>query len=91
MSTITITEMYAARTTESSRDRLLLSASATSLATQTWGEGIQLGRHVWSLKYQESMMALGVGSRQAADEEARAEVEVRSRRSCSLISVCLKC
>ncbi|CZT43676.1 probable exocyst complex protein EXO70 [Rhynchosporium secalis] len=37
-----------------------------------------LGRAVWSLKHQQSMMAVGLGTRQAADEEARAEVEVRS-------------
>lgn len=35
-----------------------------------------LGRKAWSTKYQESMMAVGLGTRQAADEEARAEVEV---------------
>lgn len=35
-----------------------------------------LGRKAWSTKYQEEMMAVGLGTRQAADEEARAEVEV---------------
>jgi len=40
-----------------------------------------LGRAVWSLKHQESMMAVGLGTRQAADEEARAEVEVRIIRA----------
>ncbi|KAG4417059.1 exocyst complex component exo70 [Cadophora malorum] len=39
-----------------------------------------LGRAVWSLKHQESMMAVGLGTRQAADEEARAEVEVLNSR-----------
>lgn len=37
-----------------------------------------LGRAAWSVKHQESMMAVGLGTRQAADEEARAEVEVRT-------------
>ncbi|KUJ16793.1 uncharacterized protein LY89DRAFT_707261 [Mollisia scopiformis] len=39
-----------------------------------------LGRKAWSTKYQESMMAVGLGTRQAADEEARAEVEVLNSR-----------
>ncbi|CZT00478.1 probable exocyst complex protein EXO70 [Rhynchosporium graminicola] len=39
-----------------------------------------LGRAVWSLKHQQSMMAVGLGTRQAADEEARAEVEVLNSR-----------
>jgi hypothetical protein len=39
-----------------------------------------LGRSAWSLKIQESTMAVGLGSRQAADEEARAEVEVLNSR-----------
>jgi len=39
-----------------------------------------LGRSAWSLKIQESTMAVGLGSRQVADEEARAEVEVLNSR-----------
>ncbi|KAI9054905.1 hypothetical protein LZ554_002049 [Drepanopeziza brunnea f. sp. 'monogermtubi'] len=37
-------------------------------------------RAVWSTKYQDSIMAVGLGTRQAADEEARAEVEVLNSR-----------
>jgi exocyst complex component 7 len=38
---------------------------------------IPIGRSAWSIKQN---MAVGVGSRQAADEEARAEVEVLNSR-----------
>lgn len=38
-----------------------------------------VGRSAWSLQY-ASNMALGVGSTQATDEEARAEVEVLNSR-----------
>ncbi|EKD18632.1 uncharacterized protein L3040_002059 [Drepanopeziza brunnea f. sp. 'multigermtubi'] len=37
-------------------------------------------RAIWSTKYQDSIMAVGLGTRQAADEEARAEVEVLNSR-----------
>ena len=41
---------------------------------------IPIGRLGWSVKLQEQNMAVGLGSRQAADEEARAEVEVLNSR-----------
>jgi hypothetical protein len=40
---------------------------------------IPVGRSTWSLQYSKNM-AVGLGSRQAADEEARAEVDVLNSR-----------
>lgn len=42
--------------------------------------GAFLGRSAWSLQLQSDKMAVGLNSRHAADEEARAEVEVLNSR-----------
>jgi hypothetical protein len=43
-------------------------------------EPIPLGRQAWSLVHQARTMALGPGTRQAADEEARAELDLLNSR-----------
>jgi exocyst complex protein 7 len=43
-------------------------------------EPIPLGRQAWSLVHQAKTMALGPGTRQAADEEARAELDLLNSR-----------